>query len=155
MATVIDGTTGVTQLKGAGTTTNDNAAAGQVGEYVESVVLVGAAISLTSAAPTNLGLLNLTAGDWDVSVSAVFVASMTTGVLNVVDSPNTVSATHNSTLINRAQFMLPAPSGLSNSVAKGNIRFSLAAPTVIYHVVEAVFTGTCTAYGRISARRVR
>src|SRR4029077_4886616 len=49
-----------------GTATNDNATAGNVGEYIESVIPAGAAIAITSATNTNLTSISLTAGDWDV-----------------------------------------------------------------------------------------
>jgi len=53
-----------------GTTTNNNAQAGSVGEYVESVV---ANVSFTtSGGPgNNITSISLTAGDWDVSLTCI------------------------------------------------------------------------------------
>ena len=52
------------QLIGNGTTTNDNASAGQVGEYIESTV-GPYTVTTTVSNPTSI---SLTAGDWDVTV---------------------------------------------------------------------------------------
>ena len=54
------------QLIGNGTTTNDSASAGQVGE---TIVSTASGISLTTAA-SNGTSISLTAGDWDVAIYA-------------------------------------------------------------------------------------
>src|ERR1700678_3689978 len=48
-----------------GTTTNNAAAAGSVGELMSSIVLLGSAVCLTSGSTSNITSLLLTAGDWD------------------------------------------------------------------------------------------
>ncbi len=51
-----------------GTTTNDNAANGDVGEYVEASVTSGSGgISLTTGNAKTVTSISLTAGDWDVT----------------------------------------------------------------------------------------
>src|SRR5262245_50475602 len=49
-----------------GTTTNDNAATGKIGEYLESEILIGSHVQLTNATAANITSLSLTAGDWNV-----------------------------------------------------------------------------------------
>jgi hypothetical protein len=49
-----------------GTATNDDAAAGKLGEIISSNIVVGSAVSLTTNTPANITSLSLTAGDWDV-----------------------------------------------------------------------------------------
>ena len=61
-----------------GTATNDNASAGNLGEYLSSNVPVGSAVSLTTGTPANVTSLVLTAGDWDVSGNVAFTPGGTT-----------------------------------------------------------------------------
>src|SRR5574337_1898836 len=49
-----------------GTTTNDDAAAGYIGEVISSNIAVGSAVSLSSGTIANITSISLTAGDWDV-----------------------------------------------------------------------------------------
>ena len=49
-----------------GTTTNDNAAVGYIGEYVESNISSSSAVSFTTNVSKNITSISLTAGDWDV-----------------------------------------------------------------------------------------
>jgi hypothetical protein len=67
----VNGTTpgpGATAAAGQlpGTATNDSAAAGDVGEYVSSVIATGSATSFTTATAKNITSISPTAGDWDV-----------------------------------------------------------------------------------------
>jgi hypothetical protein len=63
-----------------GTTTNDDAAAGHIGEYVSSMVPGGTGPALTSGAASNITSISLTAGDWDVSGGPGLFPSGTTNV---------------------------------------------------------------------------
>jgi hypothetical protein len=157
MSTIVDGTTGITQLKGAGMTTNDNAAVGQVGEYIESVVAGGAPISLTTVTAKTVTSISLTAGDWDVSGNIIFLPAGTTSFTVCSGS---ISQTNNTQAALEERTSL----GVSAMVNNGNMiglampvtRVSLAATTVVYLVARSDFTiSTMTAAGRISARRVR
>jgi len=55
-----------------GTTTNNNASAGYVGEFVSSEVLIGSAVSISANTATDLTSISLTAGDWDVWANVGF-----------------------------------------------------------------------------------
>ena len=62
-----------------GTTTNNNAAAGSVGEFVSSIVLGAAAVSLTTNVSANItSLVSLSAGDWDIWGSGWLTVGATT-----------------------------------------------------------------------------
>ena len=145
--------TAVQALKG--TTTNDSAATGQVGEYVESVVASGSAVSLTTAIAANVTSISLTAGDWDVFGVVLFIPAGTTSVATFIGGSNINSATipnergqHNysSYVAGGAVFGIPIPTS----------RISIASTTTVYLIAYASFTvSTMTAHGRISARRVR
>src|SRR4051794_35869170 len=58
-----------------GTATNDNGAAGEVGEFLSNSA---GAVALTTATAANVGQISLTAGDWDVYCSGVFAGAGTT-----------------------------------------------------------------------------
>jgi hypothetical protein len=140
-----------------GTNTNDSAAAGYVGEYVESVIVFGSAISLTTATPANLTSISLTAGDWDVRFLPYFAPAGATNVTQLLGSISTTSATEDFTpgRFNLYTQAAAVPGGVV-SVAIPPIRVSLAATTTIYAIVRGTFTvSTMTSYGIISARRVR
>lgn len=145
--------TGGTAVKG--TNTNDNAAVGNIGEYISSVVPLVSAVSITHAVNTNVTSVSLTAGDWDVSGIVSFNFAATTSITALAGGITTTSATFdlNATYIHRTAAFVP-----EGVIGYGipTIRISLAATTTVYLVALANFTvSTATAYGRIDARRVR
>lgn len=137
-----------------GTTTNDNAAAGSVGEYVTASVVSGSAITLTTATQTNVTSISLTAGDWDVCGTVGFVTGGTTVVSASIGSISTTSATLGSPT-SGAYFNIAG--NVQNTVSPtGTTRISLSATTTVYLVAYSTFiTSTQKAYGFIGARRVR
>ena len=101
----VTGTLGVTgtitpgQTTGiVGTTTNNSAQAGSVGEYIESRVVQGSAVALTTATDTNVTSISITAGDWDVGGLIAFDGNSTTLVQNALGGASTTSATLSGTL---------------------------------------------------------
>jgi hypothetical protein len=142
-----------------GTNTNDSAAAGDVGEYIESSVLVGSAVNLTSDVAANVTSISLTAGDWDVSaIGRIHANNASTSFTQGLASISATSATLDA--VNQVNTFSAAavPGNGVNYAALGvpSTRISLAATTTIYLVCRAKFTvSTAQAYGVISARRVR
>ena len=151
-----------------GTTTNDNATAGNVGEPITSTIASGSAVSLTSGTIANVTSISLTAGDWDVRGFVQFLGGATTTVAKLVGSVSATTATLDQspdrvgTLFMSATTsavfaglgVSPVTTGLGGAVA--NTRFSLASTTTVFLVAVANFgTSTCSAYGTITARRVR
>ena len=141
-----------------GTSTNDSANAGSVGEYVESQILVGGAISVTTATATNITSISLGAGDWDVSGAVVTLpagGSLQTLAIAYVSSTSATLAT----APNNGAYAFDGVSHSANSgsgLAFGPKRFSLNGTTTVYLQTYTTFTvGTMTAYGVIRARRVR
>lgn len=139
-----------------GTTTNNSAAAGSVGEYVSSTVLFGSAVSLSSDTPADVTSISLTAGDWDVWGSVAYSAG---GILTSVYAwINTASASLPTIPNNGAFQILSAnfPSGALQVLSAGMMRISIASTTTIYLTARAtISTSTASAYGFIGARRVR
>lgn len=135
-----------------GTTTNDNANAGSIGEYTTNQ---GGAISLTSATAANVTSVSLTAGDWDVTGVIQFLPAAGTTVSLIQAGVTTTSAT---------QPAFPGSTLLQSSFATGGteqlmapvVRFSLSATTTVFMVATCTFgVSTLTATGFIRARRVR
>lgn len=147
-----------------GTATNDNAAAGNVGQFVTLYTPTGSAVGLTSTIPANIGAgISLTAGDWDVSSTINFNVSGATGTL-FQGGPSVVTATLPTSaggagLGTDALASSPIPiTGLTGDLTadSGPVRVSIASTTTVFLVASAAFTvGTVSVFGTIRARRVR
>lgn len=139
-----------------GTTTNNNATAGCVGEYVSSSATYGAYtsgfVSITS--------VSLTAGDWDVDCYASL--SQATGQ-SLFDYIQFGLSTSNTTLTgyssNLTENFVPASAAtyyIDYRKSPVTQRITLSATTTIYLVFRAGFTGgTLSLSGFVRARRVR
>lgn len=158
-ALVFGTTPTITNPNIVGTNTNDNAAAGSVGEFVSSTVLVGSAVSLTSGVTANVTSISLTAGDWDVEGNVAFASGGSTITNYEIGAISTTSATLPTAPYGGGGFTLSTPNyagGGSNIIPTGRMRLSLASTTTVYLVTNASFgTSTLAAYGFIGARRVR
>lgn len=145
------------------TATNDNAAAGKVGELLSSTVLIGAAVSLTHATAANVTSLALTAGDWDVWFDAHFSGGATTNVWYLVAGISATTATlPTAPGTFAANYVSPDSFAIFNigfnefTANVGPLRISLASTTTYYGVVQAGFsTSTMLGHGIMRARRVR
>lgn len=141
-----------------GVTTNSSAPTGYIGEYVESTVALGSAVSLTTGVVTNITSISLTAGDWDVSGVVLMDSGATTNITRVTAGTSSTSATADITkgYYNHVHSGYVPGGGQFRAMPLNTSRFSLSGTTTIYLVALANFTvSTCTAYGTISARRVR
>lgn len=135
-----------------GTTTNDNAAAGYVGEYLATVPATQA---LTTATPANVTSLVLTPGDWEVSAPVQFSGAGATTTTDIQGCLSFVSATLNTTI---GQYEHWRGSVIDNHfpMCPGPLRVSIAVNTTIYLVAQASFSGGAfSATGLIRARRPR
>ncbi len=152
----------INQANLVGTTTNDSAAAGSVGEVISSTVTSGSAVSLTTVTAANITSISLTAGDWDLSWTLAFVTASTTSLTDVRGSSSTTSATlatpgaldHPYT-INQYNAFVP---GVTTFCFGGGCqgRISIGSTTTVYLVARGTFTvSTLSSYGAIWARRVR
>ena len=157
-ATTISATGTITpnQTNGiVGTTTNNNANAGSVGEYIESLIPIGSAVSLTTGAAANVTSISLTAGDWDVFGNVAYSIGGATTPAYAAAWINTVSATQNA----GRTALVSIPSGavvVIAGVAPPTIRVSIASTTTVFLSTQSGFSGgTLSAYGFIGARRRR
>lgn len=148
-----------------GTTTNNSAQAGSVGEFLTSTVVAGSAVALTTATQANITSISLTAGDWDVMPQADFIPAATTSITTLSAGLGTTTAVQltqaggggvgTDCLANLA-WAAQVPGANVLALAPRTIRVLLASTTTIYWVALATFTvSTLSVYGSISARRVR
>lgn len=140
-----------------GTTTNSNAAAGSVGEYVFSAVAIGSAVSLSTNVAANVTSVSVS-GDWDIWGTVGFSTGGTTTVSNVIGAVSTTSATlPTADQGGISSVYLPsALTGLSPILSTGAIRVSSTSPTTVYLVASSGFSvSTQGAYGIILGRRRR
>jgi len=135
-----------------GTTTNDNANAGSVGEFLQASTT---GTSLTNNTNANATSVSLTAGDWDVWGVVNFVPAGTTTVNNLVASISTTSATVGAV----GTFTSMATTFTTGTVQRFSalpVRLSLPTTTPVFLVAQAGFgVSTMTADGYLYARRRR
>lgn len=144
-----------------GITDGSVAASGVVGQYIEQTSSSGAgSVTMANNVSTNVLSISLTAGDWDVRALTTFVPDNGLSVTFLKSTLSTASATPDNTPgRNTSLFMLATtyPGGTGTVLAIPSYRFNLTATTTIYLVASATFTnsGTVSAFGSLSARRVR
>ena len=138
-----------------GTTTNDNAESGRIGEYISANVAAGSAVSLASNVAKNVTSISLTAGDWDVSGNVAFTISSSCN--NVQSWISTTSASRPAPPNGGAFNEIAGPSSVTGTtLPTGTTRLSLSGTTTVYLSTIVLFsTGTVSAYGFIGARRAR
>jgi len=169
-STSLTGTLGVTgtitpgQTTGiVGTTTNNNAQAGSVGEVISSSVDVVSAVSLTDATGAFTGKtitsISLTAGDWDVYGIVGINMAATTKFTAIAGGISTTNDTLNGLYEEETRFSYGAAGLVPANVITFTFpttRVSIASTTTYYLIGYASFSiSTATAFGRISARRRR
>ncbi|MFA6080751.1 MAG: hypothetical protein WC753_04745 [Candidatus Gracilibacteria bacterium] len=148
-----------------GTTTNDNAGAGKVGEYISSVIVSGSAVSMTTLTDKTITSISLTAGDWDVWGEVYISGNGVTEVYQIVGAISTVDNTIPTVPADGASFQNISSTAGNNwtiggsgvpSLSLSPCRVSLNATTTIYLVASYAFlVSTLDGFGKICARRVR
>jgi hypothetical protein len=140
-----------------GTTLGDNANAGSIGEYISAVNTAGTGLS--NGVGANIASISLTAGDWDVSGEAWFIAAGSTTISNIQAATSLTSATLPANVAdNSARTLLNGPltTGAAYILALGTSRVSVSGTTTVYLVALSGFgVSTMSASGKISARRRR
>jgi len=140
-----------------GTTTNDSADAGSVGEIISSYIPLASAVSLTTNTDQDITSISLTAGDWDVWGNAGVTGDSSTDLDRATYWVSATSAT-----IPDASLYVRRYYGQLISLITGDVRtipalrFSLSGTTTIYLSANAVFTvSTLDGFGNLLAQRVR
>lgn len=142
-----------TKLNHAGRVAGADAAAGDVGEYVEAVVATGSAVSLTSTVVSNVTSISLTAGDWDiegivdVNFGGVTATDMVAGI-----SPTTGALGAQDTYA-KSTLALTGHTDTYGYITP-KVRVKPTVTTTYYLVSSSTFTvGTAAVFGTIRARR--
>lgn len=139
-----------------GKTDASNAAAGKVGEYVSASVVQGSATALTTATPKTVTSISLTAGDWDVTGIGAITGASTGTEFDVAIGTTTNSLTGTVLGDTRCQTPTVSLAGADATLMIPVVRVSISSTTTYYLIVQETFTiGSPSAYGRMSARRVR
>jgi len=140
-----------------GTTTNDDASAGNVGEYLTASF---SSASAPTGSISNLGSISLTAGDWDVTGYANFFQNTGTSTVAYMDvslsTTSAVEGTAKTSFFAGNITYFTTINGGGFFVSPMVTRFSLSTTTTVFFVVHASYSsGTVVASGIIRARRVR
>lgn len=144
-----------------GTTTNNNASAGQVGEYVESKSTADVTIA-TTATFQNFTSISLTAGDWDVTGTLEMgQGSAVVKFFSIAISTNTGNTTTDHADGENERTTGSAGGGIvydNTPMGIPSYRLSLASTTTVYLKGSASWTvgsAPIMGAGKISARRRR
>jgi hypothetical protein len=139
-----------------GTATNDDAAAGNMGQAPVVSVSQGSGPALVTDTANTVASMALSAGDWDVDGEIGFNGSAATNYLiGCILTSGTVQAGPGAAW--ETCFGLNPFNYLSSLILPlGTVRFSFPATTTVYLNAMAGFTpGAISAYGNMRARRVR
>lgn len=153
-ATNLLAVTNVNGTKIRGTTTNDSAATGFVGEYISATATTNCPATTTWGDGASIAL---TAGDWDVTVVANCDTNAATVTLfkfgvSTTTGNSTSGLSSGDTTID----VIPNSGSSEAGASIPNARFLLSASATVYFKLSATFSGgTPRIYNRISARRVR
>jgi hypothetical protein len=140
----------------AGVTDGSNAGAGQVGEWLSSVVASGGA--LANNIPVNVTTLPLTAGDWDVTGEVWFtIGSGPTGSVQAGISLSSAAFPGAPGTGSRIVQSWTHQSGAPQVLGLAPARMSLSAAGTAYLIAAVGYSSGSApvAWGRIEARRVR
>lgn len=141
-----------------GTTGATNAAAGVVGEYIESVI--GSTSAGTSGQYTDSTSIDLTPGDWEVNAMLHFYRNSATFTSMEIELGISVNAGNTASgLVSGSNYQFSDFGTTQNNhdLNVNGYRMSLASNTTVYlkTYVAAYTVGTPKLTGRLSARRVR
>ena len=141
-----------------GVTDGSNAAAGQIGEFVSSVRLVGNAMAVLTGTAKDVASLVLQPGDWDVSGNC-FLTGATAGAVSALNFwLNTASATLPVPTASGIGDMAIGVNGISNGSGgpTGRLRVNVTTATTVYMSAIVNFaSGAASLYGAMTARRAR
>jgi hypothetical protein len=137
-----------------GITNASNAAAGQVGEFLQASVASSPGVAIVNTTAMNITSISLTAGDWDIDGVCVYATAGGGSLTFATGCVNIQSAT------------LAGETNRQQLAFSGTVTFgTIAAPTVRTNVTSTTIAyligfiglsgGTCVAGGTIRARRVR
>jgi hypothetical protein len=143
-----------------GTTTNNSAAAGSVGEIISSVIPSGGTlVSLTNGAAVAVVAITLTAGDWDIWANISITGGATTQLTFAKAAIYTTSSAFPDESLCNTVFLAPGTTPFTVDDVNFNAvsyPVSLSGNTNFYLNTLALFSiSTASAFGGLYARRRR
>lgn len=163
VACIGNGTSGDTSGSIKGVTTNSNAPALSIGEFVtSSVASTGATVSISSGTPVTVvstGAI-VTAGDWDVTGVVCYITQVNTSITflsqGVSTTTNTMGALGSYTADQMAAMVPLATASQEICKPVPATRVSLSGTSNVFLITKSAFTvGTLVGYGSMRLRRVR
>ena len=142
----------------SGVIDGSDAASGKLGEALRSAIALANAVSLTTATYADVTSITLTAGDWDISGMVSFGGGPITGTGTRAGFGTSAGNSSTGLVLgdNEAISTLIPSATEDPTLVIPTWRKNVTSNTTIYLKAFATFTvGAPTAYGRISARRVR
>jgi hypothetical protein len=144
-----------------GTTTNNSASTGSVGEYADAFRGGFSSISFTTGVPVNIESITLTAGDWDIWGNVAFqvdsgVTVLQAGVAGLSTTSGTLPGAANRIGFDFGTAGVVPAGGQGNAFNVKALRLLTSSTTTVYLVASADFTtSTCAGLGGLAARRRR
>jgi hypothetical protein len=142
-----------------GTTTNDDACAGCVGQYIEGTTTSG---TKTTATTTNWDSISLTAGDWDVSATVYGRMNTATGLGSFEWGISLNSASYTGVTFGTGELANIDLAGGTTSNYKSahlyrRVKVANGSTQTVYLInsISAISSGGVTLAGRLRARRIR
>jgi uncharacterized alpha/beta hydrolase family protein len=138
-----------------GVTTNSNATAGNVGEYVESIV--SAVMASASGSYSDATTISLTAGDWDVTLQALGDPSASSAAIwEIGISKGAAGNSFTDRIVGSNMSNVNIVAANTESMNVAEYRVSLAVTTTIRAKSLWTYAGAAPLVsGRLSARRIR
>ena len=128
-----------------------------IGQYQESVVPIGGAVSLSNVTPADVTSFALTAGTWNVWGAVTLNPGVTTTISQIIGWISTTSATL-PTLPNggaEAYLTHTFTTGQPQQIPLGMKRIKVTGSTPVYMSVQVQFgVSTMSAYGILAAERI-
>lgn len=151
-------------IVGRATKTNDDAADGEIGEVKTATVVTASAVSLSSGTAADVATLELTAGDWEVwgqvdrnwsGTTATIVSTCISDTADTMSTQPGGSGIGTDPLATDTATFGTTLTGIKSQRC-GPVRVTLSETTTLHLVAKDTFSaGTVTAFGTITARRVR
>jgi hypothetical protein len=139
-----------------GTNTNDNASAGNVGEFVVSTISTAASVGVASGVTANVTSISLSAGDWDIRAQLGVVPTGTlSAVIAAVSSVSATAPTDNLGDGAYSLYQMPFTAASRQVFPAGTRRVTLSASATYYFVAQVTYGTSASVYGIIGARRMR
>lgn len=139
-----------------GTSTNNVAGAGIVGQVIASSIPSGSAVALTTSTAKDVTSISLTPGNWFICANVAFFANAATTATGFAGGITTTTNTLPTPPDGYAQFAITVPAaGSEPEFSTGCVVKSLASTTTVFLDASASFAvNTMSAFGNIVAHRI-